>query len=154
MEQSRETIDHFLPRHRDAFPELALAWENLFPACDRCNSQYKKTRWSCRLVRPDTDPVEGYFDLDEATGQLHPVADLDWDTRVNVRLTICVFRLNDSHRCIGRLRVLNYLRTVSRAYQGEADAKDGEEVALAEFAAQGPYRFVARRFLKSKDGSS
>jgi len=65
-EQSRETLDHFLPRH--AFPMLALSWHNLFPACDRCNSEYKRTRWSCRLVKPDADPVDTYFDLDEHTG--------------------------------------------------------------------------------------
>ena len=47
-EQSRETIDHFLPRHE--FPELTLSWVNLFPACDRCNSKYKRSQWSCRLV--------------------------------------------------------------------------------------------------------
>jgi uncharacterized protein (TIGR02646 family) len=33
-EGSRETIDHFRPK--SAFPELAYAWDNLFPACDQC----------------------------------------------------------------------------------------------------------------------
>jgi uncharacterized protein (TIGR02646 family) len=148
-EQSRKTIDHFLPRHE--FPELAVSWHNLFPACDRCNSDYKKTRWSCRLVRPDTDPVESYFDFDEQTGWLRPAAHLDWPIRVNVRLTIHVFRLNEEHRCKGRLRVLKEMRN---AYKRDADTRERDRPTLAERAEKGPYRFVARRFLDAMPPSS
>ena len=148
-EQSRETLDHFLPCH--AFPELTLSWWNLFPACDRCNSTYKRTRWSCRLVRPDTDPVEAYFDLDETTGKLRPRASLDWTTRVNVRLTIHIFRLNDSHRCAGRRRVLKEMRN---AWKRDAATGTRDHPTLEERAAQGPYRFVARRFLEAIPAST
>ncbi|MFT3774557.1 MAG: hypothetical protein QM820_55070 [Minicystis sp.] len=141
-EQSRETIDHYLPQHE--FPELAVSWWNLFPACDRCNSEYKRTRWSCRLVRPDTDPVEAYFDFDEITGWLRPGAHLDWATRVSVRLTIRVLRLNDEHRCKGRLRVLNEMRN---AHKRDAKTRERDGATLQDRAARGPYRFVARRFL-------
>lgn len=143
-EQSRETIDHHLPRH--AFPALALSWWNLFPACDRCNSEYKKARWSCRLVRPDTAPVEAYFDLDEETGWLRPSAKLDWSTRVDVRLTIHVFRLNDRARCEGRRRVL---REMANAWKRDRRTLERDEGTLEERALRGPYRFVARRFLDS-----
>jgi len=34
------TVDHFRPQSR--FPELKLAWANLYYACNTCNSQYKK----------------------------------------------------------------------------------------------------------------
>lgn len=136
-EQSRETIDHFLPEH--AFPELTLAWENLYPACDRCNSTYKRERWSCQLVRPDIEPVESYFDFDEETGRLRPSLSLDWPTRVKVRLTIRIFRLNEEHRCKGRLRVLKEMR----------NAWKQDPVTLEDRAAHGPYRFVARRFLEA-----
>jgi uncharacterized protein (TIGR02646 family) len=148
-EQSRETIDHFLPRH--VFPELALCWPNLFPACDRCNSEYKKTRWSCRIVRPDIDPVDTYFELDGETGWLRPAPHLDWPTRVNVRLTIHVFRLNDRHRCRARYRVLRDMRNAAKR-----DARSGERdrPTLQERAEQGPYRFVARRFLDAMPPSS
>lgn len=149
MEQSRETIDHFLPRHE--FPELTLSWWNLFPACDRCNSAYKKARWSCRLVRPDTDPVDTYFDLDETSGWLRPSARLDWSTRVNVRMTIHVFRLNDSHRCTGRLRVLKEMRN---AWKRDAATQDRDVLTLKERAERGPYRFVARRFLEAIPAST
>lgn len=148
-EQSRETIDHFLPRH--AFPELSLSWWNLFPACDRCNSEYKNARWSCRLVRPDTDPVDTYFDLDEMTGRLRPGAGLDWQTRVNVRLTIRVFRLNDVHRCEGRRRVLNEMRNAWKKHPRTLE-RDG--ATLEERAARGPYRFVARKFLDAVPAST
>jgi len=138
--ESRETLDHFLPRH--AFPELALSWWNLFPACDRCNSEYKTTRWSCRLVRPDTDPVDTYFDFDDDTGRLRPNAALDWPTRVNVRLTIRVFRLNDSHRCKARVRVVKELKN---AWKRDARTRERDRPTVDERCEQGPYRFVARR---------
>lgn|GEM_PF-2202522 len=135
-ETSRETIDHFLPEH--AFPELALSWDNLFPACDRCNSTYKGTRWSCRLVRPDTDPVEDLFDFDEQTGRLRPRAALGWPMRVNVRLTIRVFRLNEGARCRARQRVW---RTMFLATENASIS--------ADYASDGPYRFVARKAAKA-----
>lgn len=148
-EQSRETIDHFLPQHE--FPDLALSWWDLFPACDRCNSEYKRTRWSCRLVRPDTDPVETYFDLDEVTGRLRPSPRLDWPTRVNVRLTIRVFRLNDSHRCEGRRRVL---REMHNAWKRDAKTRERDEATVDDRVARGPYRFVARRFQEANPPST
>jgi uncharacterized protein (TIGR02646 family) len=142
QEQSRETIDHFLPKHE--FPEVALCWTNLFPACDRCNSAYKRERWSCRLVRPDTDPVDELFDFDEQSGRLRPRANLDWPMRVNVRLTIRLFRLNQPHRCEGRKRVW---RAMQRAWKRDAPTLDGDDSTLKECIDQGPYRFVARRCL-------
>ena len=148
-EQSRETIDHFLPRRE--FPELTLAWQNLFPACDRCNSDYKKAQWSCRLVRPDAGAVDTYFDLDETTGRLHPSAQLDWHLRVNVRLTIRVFRLNDPHRCEGRRRVLNEMRN---AWKKDASTRERDATTLEQRATHGPYRFVARRFLDAVPAST
>lgn len=149
VEQSRETIDHFLPRHE--FPELSLSWDNLFPACDRCNSTYKRTRWSCRLVRPDTDPVEGYFDFDPMSGKLRPSAALDWTTRVNVRLTIQVFRLNDPHRCKGRLRVM---KECQNAWKRDRTTLERDQETLEERVSNGPYRFVARRVLDAMPESS
>jgi uncharacterized protein (TIGR02646 family) len=141
-EQSRETIDHFLPRHE--FPELTLSWWNLFPACDRCNSEYKRTRWSCRLVRPDTDPVDTYFDLDQGTGRLRPNPALDWPTRVNIRLTIRVLRLNDAHRCNSRARMV---RNLHNAWKHDRSMVD-------EYAERGPYRFVACRVREAMPASA
>lgn len=138
LEQSRETIDHFLPVHE--FRELALSWENLFPARDRCNSTYKRERWSCRLVRPDTDPVGELFDFDDDSGWLRPRASLDWPTRVNVRLTIRVFRLNERHRCEARKRVIKEMRSASKLR---------DDATLEQCATKGPYRFVARRVLQA-----
>ena len=149
MEQSRETIDHFLPRHE--FPELSLSWENLFPACDRCNSTYKRTKWSCRIVKPDTDPVDTYFDFNPVSGRLRPSASLDWPTRVNVRLTIHVFRLNDPHRCKGRLRVMNECRN---AWKRDRITLERDQQTLEERVSNGPYRFVARQVLDTMPESS
>jgi uncharacterized protein (TIGR02646 family) len=142
LEQSRETIDHFLPRH--AFPELSLAWANLFPACDRCNSTNKRERWSCHLVRPDTDPVDTWFDVDRLTGRLRASPELDRPTRARIRLTIRVFLLNDNPRCLGRLRVMNEMENAARR-DHKTLARD--QATLEERATRGPYRFVARRVL-------
>ena len=64
---ARPTVDHHAPRVH--FQALSLAWHNLFPACDLCNETYKGEQWSCALVRPDTDPVDDWFDLDLLTGE-------------------------------------------------------------------------------------
>ncbi len=140
-EQARETIDHFLPEHE--FRELALSWDNLFPACDRCNSTYKGKRWSCRLIRPDTEPVEELFEFDVESGRLRPRAHLDWSSRVNVRLTISVFGLNEPDRCSARKRAWKQIRNAWELH---------DEAMLADLETQGPYRFIARKFQRARRG--
>lgn len=134
FEGSRETIDHFQPLEH--FPELALAWDNLFPSCDRCNEKYKRLRWSPALVRPDRDPVRELFDIDLVTGRLLPGPRLDLRTQARVRMTVCILGLNDGHRCLGRLRVIKEMAIAARAQ---------EDTLIAERTGQGPYRFVALR---------
>jgi uncharacterized protein (TIGR02646 family) len=141
-EQARETIDHVAPR--SVFPALALAWHNLLPACDRCNETNKRDQWSCRLVRPDIDPVDDWFDLDMQTGMLRPSDELDATTRARVRLTIRVFRLNDSHRCSSRARLI---RDMHNAWKRDARTLERDHITVEERATRGPYRFVVRRFL-------
>ena len=135
---SPNTIDHFLPR--DEFEWLTLEWGNLYPACTLCNSTYKGAQFSCRLLRPDVDPVDEWFHFDAITGALRPTRSLDRRSRARVRMTIRVFNLNETDRCEGRLRVLSAVRDAYRL-RGRATAE--------AYATQGPYRFVARRFLKA-----
>lgn len=141
-EGARETIDHFVPR--SVFPELALAWHNLLPACDRCNETYKRDQWSCRLVRPDTDPVDEWFDLNMTNGSLRPSASIESPVvRARVRLTIAVLRLNTPERCAARFRLLKAMHNAWR----RGAMREHDRLTVTEQAERGPYRLVARRFL-------
>ncbi len=42
---SDPTVEHFRPKSHDSFAHLAMVWENLFPACVRCQTR-KRERWS------------------------------------------------------------------------------------------------------------
>lgn len=134
--ESAETIDHFIPQSKCR--DLALTWSNLYPACTRCNTTFKRTQWSCRLVRPDVDPVEDWFDFDEETGALAPAPELDRQTRARVRLTIRVFQLNTSDRCAARQMCLRGLQNAFRCRDLDY---------IVEAMRQGPYRFIAKKFV-------
>lgn len=140
-EGSRATIDHFIPEY--ACRELGLAWLNLYPACDNCNSTQKQTRWNCQLVRPDIHPVEDWFVFSPFDGRLR-CGVADKKIRLRVRLTIIVLGLNTPERCQARLRTWRDLRNAIKHPKDDA--------ALKDYAASGPYRIVARTFIKTIDG--
>ncbi|WP_224278510.1 HNH endonuclease signature motif containing protein [Nocardioides lacusdianchii] len=56
------TVDHIRPK--DSFPDLVLEWENLGPACGRCNTN-KGNYWTdhddLRLLDPYIDAVEEHI---------------------------------------------------------------------------------------------
>lgn len=71
------TVDHFRPESR--YPDLRLAWANLYYACSVCNSQYKRDyptleeeRAGKRFVDPCANDYDDHFRLapDPATGAL------------------------------------------------------------------------------------
>jgi uncharacterized protein (TIGR02646 family) len=135
---SPATVDHFLPQA--GCRQLALSWANLYPACVQCNSTFKGTRASCALVRPDVDPVEAWFDFDEVTGRLEPSPEIDLRSRARVRLTIRVFGLNTTLRCVTRKQMLRDLSNALLA--GRLDH-------LEQKLKTGPYRFVTRKFMQA-----
>jgi uncharacterized protein (TIGR02646 family) len=139
VEQSPQTIDHFLPEH--VCPQAGLTWENLYPSCVSCNSSYKGTRWSWHLVRPDLDPVEKWFDLDPLSGELRVAPEFEHQAGVRrrVKRTIKRFNLNEPTRCRARRTVL---RNITNALLGH----DREHVE--EMRRGGPYRFVIERVLR------
>lgn len=52
---SLRTIDHFLPKNKNAFPEFAVAIENLVPACSDCNhikGEYVSTDINNQFLHP------------------------------------------------------------------------------------------------------
>lgn len=148
-ETSVETIDHFFPKH--AFPWLALAWENLYPTCERCNEHEKGRQWSCHLIRPDVDLVahkatsmEAFsrlFDFDPCTGRLRPALEATRKMRARVRLTLRILGLNNAERCHARKRRWLALLNAS---------KTNDEEFILEDAVNGPYRFVAEQFLAAQ----
>jgi uncharacterized protein (TIGR02646 family) len=147
---SRETVDHFAPRV--AFQALSLAWHNLFPACDLCNSTYKGEQWSCALVRPDTDPVDEWFEFDQISGAMRANAAIDDPiVRARVRLTIRVLRLNTADRCRARLHVM---KNTQNAVKRDAMTGTRDRPHARELAARGPYRFVAERVLDAIPAST
>lgn len=66
-------VDHLRPR--SAFPELAYAWSNLYPACGICNQ--RRLQWGTRGIHVDGEakpwPVEGMLEPaanDDVAGRL------------------------------------------------------------------------------------
>jgi uncharacterized protein (TIGR02646 family) len=143
IQQSPETIDHFVPEHR--CPQAGLTWDNLYPACTSCNSSYKGTRWSWHLVRPDIHPVEQWFDLDPESGELRvaPEFQRQAEVRRRVNRTIRVFNLNEPTRCKGRRDVI---RNVSNALMSH------DRAYVNDLKQQGPYRFVIELVLRTFAG--
>lgn len=146
-ETSAETIDHFFPQQR--YPELALCWENLYPACHYCNQIAKRSQGSCRLLRPDVD-LQGepalqaflrWFELDPESGRIREAPTATRKMRARVRLTLRVFQLNTPARCQARkMRWRDLLNAL----------KAGDEARIHEDVAQGPYRFVAEQLLAAR----
>ncbi len=138
--ESPATIDHFIPKSRCR--ELSLCWENLYPACALCNTQAKRTSGSCFLLRPDVDPVEAWVDFNPRTGRLEPSAELqDRLARARVSRTLHVLHLNATPRTVTR----------ERAYRGLQNAWARGDLELVRCAAKdGPYRFIARKFLAAR----
>jgi uncharacterized protein (TIGR02646 family) len=138
-ESSSETIDHFIPCYFDR--TLGFAWTNLYPACQACNTEFKGTKWSCKLLRPDIDPVEDWIAFDPEDGRLYPAPEFDRKTRARVRLTIKVFGLNAFTRRQSR-------RKVWKSIWNAMKVSDDEMLQL--YAREGPYRLVSRLVLASK----
>lgn len=91
-----ESIDHFQPKSR--FPERAFAWDNLFPACGRCQQlpNGKGEEWHEDLLKPDSPDYSfsRYFRYVPGTGRLEPNPDaLEVDQRRAAR-TIDLLGLN------------------------------------------------------------
>jgi uncharacterized protein (TIGR02646 family) len=135
---SAETIDHFIPEV--AAPGGAMEWENLYPACHECNVVRKRVRWSCKLIRPDRDPVLRCFDFDPEDGSVRPAPDVDAVARARVRMSIGVFGLNTADRREARYWTWRSLVNAGRS---------GDLAFVRHCIDEGPYRFIARRYLLS-----
>lgn len=49
-------VDHYKPKNKDAYPELVVDWDNLIPACQRCNTKKgTKNTGNIEILNPFTD---------------------------------------------------------------------------------------------------
>jgi len=125
--ESLRTIEHFKPKK--SFPAEAFAWENLFPACDRCQGT-KLESFDERLLKPDAEgyAFEDYFICDADSGQVLPNPAASEDDKARAETTILMYGLARKERCEAR-------RKEWRGFV--ARRKCGEDVALDDFN----YRF-------------
>jgi uncharacterized protein (TIGR02646 family) len=103
--ESRETIDHFKPKHQNGFPELAYEWTNLYPACDMCQS-HKRSQFDANLIRPDRIgyTFESHFVNDFASGEILPNPAAPDAQRAMAQVTLEILGLNIPARKAARKR--------------------------------------------------
>lgn len=142
-ETSPDTIDHFIPERLT--PELGLSWRNLYPACTSCNSTRKRDRWEMVLIRPE-EAEDWWFDFDPQTGEIRPAADLDPITACRVEVTLEIFGLDHEVRRRARVRVWTSLLN---AWKHPRD-----DFTIDDYVTQGPYRWVAERFVAAMTAPS
>jgi len=101
--ESRETVEHFRPKGQ--FPELAYAWENLFPCCDLCQSS-KRERFAPALLKPDAPDYrfQAYFIANYKTGALEPAPYAAEEERQRAEISIRLYGLNLPARTTARRR--------------------------------------------------
>lgn len=147
---SPPSIDHFVPISRD--PTLGLAWTNLYPTCTSCNTSFKRDRWVPEMVRPDVDPVAGWFTVNWK-GEVAPNGALDQATRSRITRTIDVLGLNAKPRCVARRQVvaLALREALETEPRGRALAKLKR---LMKLLRGGPYRFAVRQVVMAAEPRS
>lgn len=130
-ETSRETIDHFRPKGDERYHHLAFEWQNLFPACDRCQDE-KSDEFDDRLLKPDelSYAFDSYFDFNARTGELEPNRRASVEDQERSWLTIATFGLNLPARCASRLRYFE------RCYRDAVRLSEDDMDSL-------PYRYLA-----------
>jgi uncharacterized protein (TIGR02646 family) len=133
-ESSRETIDHFRPKSR--FPELAFAWQNLFPACDSC--QLAKRDFHEQLLKPDEEGYEfaRYFVLNFKTGDLEPNPGALPEEQQKAQNTIALLSLNRAPLARGRLRAARASRRAALS-DGPSASREALPYRFARVASEG-----------------
>lgn len=91
IESKDVTIDHFLPK--SLHPSLVISWDNLLPACLRCNRE--KNRKEDQIINPCEEDPREYIAVKSSSFRLKPV-----DGSLKGKNTISVLKLNDIERVI------------------------------------------------------
>ena len=102
---SLDTVDHFRPKGKEHWPDLAYEWTNLFYACDGCQSE-KGEHFDPRVLKPDDAAYRwmDYFWFNAVTGRLLPRPKISTADRLRARVTIKLFGLNNRGRPQARIR--------------------------------------------------
>ena len=102
-----DTVEHFRPKHAGAFPELAFAWDNLFPCCCECN-QAKGKRFEEGLLNPDAEDYafNRYFLCNYETGEIEISSRADLEDQVRAEITCRLYGLNSPDRTEARKQEL------------------------------------------------
>jgi len=115
---SRETVEHFRPK--SSFPQLAYEWPNLFPCCDKCQSQ-KSGKFDEALLKPDEPDYsfENFFISNYKTGELEPLPNAPATIRNQAEVTIKLYGLNSKARANARLRELKGFKRDQEKYMDD-----------------------------------
>ncbi len=125
--ESHRTIEHFKPKKR--FPGDAYKWDNLFPACSRCQNS-KMDNWDELLLKPDDTEYKfhDYFFCDVSSGKIEPNPAASSEERARAKATVKIYDLNAPERKSARRHELKGFL---------ARKINGEDIILDEFN----YRF-------------
>ncbi|WP_318388819.1 hypothetical protein [Enterobacter sp.] len=109
---SRETLEHFRPKSRQEFYHLAYQWENLYPCCDRCQSEKLEKYDDALLIADAADYIfEDYFMVDYSTGEIQPNAIASASNQYRASRTIEIYGLNvDARKTIRKKELKRYLQ--------------------------------------------
>ncbi|MCM7566776.1 hypothetical protein [Enterobacter asburiae] len=104
---SRQTLEHFRPKSREEFYRLAYQWENLYPCCDRCQSE-KLEKYEDALLIADAEGFvfNDFFMVDYSTGEVLPNLMASTDNQHRASRTIEIYGLNVEERKIIRKKEL------------------------------------------------
>lgn len=91
-----ETIDHFKPKSKIEFYQDVCRWENLYYACNHCQTS-KKTQYSELLLRPDELDYDfwKYFEYDFFTNEILVNRNADEVAQKRAEETIKIFDFNN-----------------------------------------------------------
>jgi uncharacterized protein (TIGR02646 family) len=98
-------VEHYHPK--TVHQHLTFDWDNLLPACRRCNNAKGEEDHGGILLKPDIEDPEPFFWIHPDTGRLEPHPNLDAD---GVRRAIETIRICDLQRpalCTRRTEMLN-----------------------------------------------
>ncbi len=105
--ESCETVEHFRPKSR--FTDLAYQWDNLFPCCNRCQSQ-KREQFEDGLLKLDEADYSfnSYFMVNYKTGEIEPSPHATSPMQERAKVTLNIYGLNLSPRNSARKRELEH----------------------------------------------
>lgn len=105
--ESKSTVEHFRPKSK--FPDLIYSWQNLFPACDVCQSA-KWEKFDDALLKPDelAYAFANYFQINLLSGAIEPLESANPAAQSRAKVTIDMYQLNKPQRLTSRKHELKH----------------------------------------------